>query len=480
MSTMESPYARFIDDNLKFVSGSYISTDDLLSYYKVYSKSTVGKNKLYAELLTRNGVRKINNIFLGVKLNIDTALKQMDIIKENTKADTVETKSDTVVNTDADTVVNSDADTAVNTDADAVDTKSDTAVNIDADTAETKVDTAVNTGVYTTHNIYDNYKSNPYHMMSNLLSEYQKQMIRLSQISAMNIHIPVNEFIQSNERVIQMFVQSNNTTTKIFTDNVERMMLIRSKFESINNNKNRCLFHNERTHRFIDLQPYGTPSFQFIPVDNLVDVIGFTMFDSLNFIDYSVNKRIRVMLNRVSEEHLLYNEGSSVFTPCVSIDSALSTISKLCHMVDVYDSDLVDKMMTLSARIASVKEIASRDYDRQLHSVYQECKSRMDSTKKKMSKDKYIKLINKQHRKLNSNGVYIHCYTCNSKIELNSKACHRSHNVPQDHGGDWSFDNIYLCCANCNMDMSSNHTVMEYKANLYSDLLYKNQSRLSA
>ncbi|KAG2980118.1 hypothetical protein PC121_g21501 [Phytophthora cactorum] len=68
---------------------------------------------------------------------------------------------------------------------------------------------------------------------------------------------------------------------------------------------------------------------------------------------------------------------------------------------------------------------------------------------------------------MKDNDTRILCYCCRKDVSLKSSACHRSHNIPRSFGGDWSINNIYLCCATCNADMEDHYTVLEYKVLLF-------------
>lgn len=63
--------------------------------------------------------------------------------------------------------------------------------------------------------------------------------------------------------------------------------------------------------------------------------------------------------------------------------------------------------------------------------------------------------------------VVIDCYCCGKHMRLNSSEVHRCHNIPKSKGGDWSKNNVYLCCAGCNQDMGNEKSVLEYKIDLY-------------
>ena len=52
-------------------------------------------------------------------------------------------------------------------------------------------------------------------------------------------------------------------------------------------------------------------------------------------------------------------------------------------------------------------------------------------------------------------------------IRLDASETHRCHNIPNSKGGDWSKDNVYLCCATCNQTMGDAKTVLEFKVDLY-------------
>lgn len=73
-----------------------------------------------------------------------------------------------------------------------------------------------------------------------------------------------------------------------------------------------------------------------------------------------------------------------------------------------------------------------------------------ESSANQYIKSDYIKPINKIIHNDKTNKINIHCYCCSNIVDLNSSGCH---NIPKKIDGDWSYDNIYLCCATCNHDM---------------------------
>ncbi len=343
------------------------------------------------------------------------------------------------------------------------------------------VDACQQTDVYTVVDIpvsKNNDRLNSYNTLRHLMREHHAYVLDVAHLYVNNPKLSIEVLLRSGESVIDSLVASNERIASMFISSNERRLSLTKSVEREDNGKNRCLFSKVRTHRFIDIQPYGTPSMQYIPIDNLVDVIGFTVFESTNYIDNGFNKLIRHSLDRYGEDHYIYMNGTSMLRNCVSINDAIIAIKEMMAMRDIHcddacDDNLCNNMCRLIFRIESVKDIASRDNNRQLPSVYQECKSNISGSTKRMPKSDYVKPCNKPHSKLSSEGIFVHCYVCNKKVAIESKACHRSHNIPQSDNGDWSFENIFLCCATCNSDMSDAYTVMEYKADRYSRLIYK-------
>ncbi len=56
----------------------------------------------------------------------------------------------------------------------------------------------------------------------------------------------------------------------------------------------------------------------------------------------------------------------------------------------------------------------------------------------------------------------LRCYVCSCSLSLYHPNTHRAHNIPKSLGGSWSKLNIFLCCHECDTDMSNIFTVEEY------------------
>ena len=126
-------------------------------------------------------------------------------------------------------------------------------------------------------------------------------------------------------------------------------------------------------------------------------------------------------------------------------------------------------------KVNEIPFIATRDNDRYLQSTYKENINKQNKLKHKSSKHKsvYAKPVNKI-KQMDDGSWTLKCYCCDNNLNLNDDGTHRCHNIPQSSGCDWSIDNIYLCCATCNLNMSNTSTVDEYKVGLFVKILKKN------
>jgi len=225
------------------------------------------------------------------------------------------------------------------------------------------------------------------------------------------------------------------------------------------NNKNRLLtMMTSKYNKYLDLEAYGTNSFQFITGESLKKVIGFNLFDKTNSRDFVKEKQISDIVDSHAEDQIAHVGNSEVKIKGIDIDTIFSKVKP----------DLLE----ISEVENQIKEIIAAPKDDKVRMkipVMEQLANNQDpNLHKKKHKTHYLRNVN--DAKLEGDKLVINCYTCNDRFELNSSAFHKCHNVPESKGGDWSKDNVYLCCASCNQKMGNSLSVLEFKVELYANI----------
>ncbi len=233
------------------------------------------------------------------------------------------------------------------------------------------------------------------------------------------------------------------------------------------NNKNRKMYLSSgRFNKYLDLQVYGSPAKQYITNDSLVDVLGFSVYNALGDISKDRLCAITDEVDSASEEIPIVEEGATKEVRAVPI----TKLPEVVHQLS--DERTKDTLHEFASRVETISSIATRDEHRYIATEYERKRGAQEpKLSKAKNKIEYIRSINNLH--MNQSGEWVvECYCCRQTMNLKSGGCHRSHDIPQSEGGDWSKDNIYLCCATCNQTMGNSLTVHEYKATLYAKLVY--------
>lgn len=235
----------------------------------------------------------------------------------------------------------------------------------------------------------------------------------------------------------------------------------RMEFEREENNKNRLLtMMTSKYNRYLDLEAYGTNSFQFITGDSLKRVIGFNMFDQTNKINKEHIECVSNAIDQACVEHAAY-KGDTM----VSIDGIdASKVSNIIDEVSKHTSHSLDKVLQ---QVDAITIAPKNEYIRVKMPTIEECISKQDCERYGSPKAKahYVRAIN--NIRMDNDNLIIDCYCCSNPIRLDASETHRCHNIPKSKGGDWSKSNIYLCCATCNQSMGDTKSVQEFKVELY-------------
>ena len=137
--------------------------------------------------------------------------------------------------------------------------------------------------------------------------------------------------------------------------------------------------------------------------------------------------------------HQYYKETSG---KCIKKTTTLTAPSE-----DIHNADIEEELPSTSVMIPlNFEGLAIKDIP-------------LTDGHKKRGKYYYLR----QENEYNVDTFLLKCYCCLKPININDNECHRSHDIPESRGGNWSKDNIYLCCSKCNSKMGNNFGVHEYR-----------------
>jgi len=214
---------------------------------------------------------------------------------------------------------------------------------------------------------------------------------------------------------------------------------------------------------YLDLVGYGTSVNQFIEADSLKKVIGYGQFNATNSRNLVIEHKVEEIVDSFSEDKTVFAGESSLEVKGIDSDKVKDIISKIKEDVD---SDCIEEVLE---QVDEIEKAPLSKTERVKIPVLDKLKSKQDpDTFKEKHKNHYVRAVNKIRSE--NDKLHINCYTCDKSFEMESSAIHRCHNIPKSKGGDWHRDNVYLCCANCNLQMGNAMSVSEYKISIYTKI----------
>ncbi len=252
----------------------------------------------------------------------------------------------------------------------------------------------------------------------------------------------------------------------------ERLQKADHAYLTKENNKNRLI--NVMTHHneFRDLLMYGTPSTVIADSESAMKLVSYSMYDHTNIHKQTIVDLVKDAIGLVASEQPVIRNGKEERISAITEDDVSKLVETVEDRVDKTDLQVIKvAVRNLAQKINEAKEIVKSDF-RHVESEKTIDIAKQDPNKHKtqMQKIKYVRACNKLRTVPAADGTVstvINCYCCDKELDLHSSACHRAHNIPRSKGGDWSFDNIYLTCANCNEDMRDVLHVIDYKTELF-------------
>ncbi|ETL90117.1 hypothetical protein L917_11069 [Phytophthora nicotianae] len=241
------------------------------------------------------------------------------------------------------------------------------------------------------------------------------------------------------------------------------------EFWAEQNNKNRKMYvESERWNNYLDMRVYGTPSKQYITSESLFDNLDFRVFDAMGKVDASSRALLLDEIKSAATTIPVWEQESARACEVVDVDRVSKLVDDVMEKIEASREALREAFQPIQELLGRIPAIASRDDRRFVDTEFDRSLAVQSPDKHptmKTDKRAYIREANRAYMK--GGDTRIRCYCCHADVSLKSSACHRSHNIPRSAGGDWSADNVYLCCATCNADMADRFTVLEYKVELF-------------
>ncbi len=247
---------------------------------------------------------------------------------------------------------------------------------------------------------------------------------------------------------------------------------------SMENNKNRLLsMYKANAHPYLDVIAYGNAGYQGITSSSAKTTMSTQILLHTNLNendDIKMAKVVNDAVNKVVEEKLIIND-IGVKTPEQMIPSreyvgVLSNVLTTLADLALINSTKREWVEPVADRISIIDGIADRITADMSVPSYRESMKLIQASKNNSKKDKdvYIKPLNDCVFDQTASQLSVACYACSAKTLIKDMGLHRCHNLPESEGGKWDKSNIFLCCATCNLNMSNNQTVEEYKCTLVS------------
>lgn len=248
---------------------------------------------------------------------------------------------------------------------------------------------------------------------------------------------------------------------------------------SMENNKNRLLsMYKANAHPYLDVIAYGNAGYQGITSLSAKTTMATQILLHTNLNENNDTKMAKVVndaVNKMVEELPIINDVGAK-TPEQMIPSreyvgVLSNVLTTLEDLELINANKHEWVEPVADRISIINGIADRTTADMSVPSYRESMKLIQVNKNNSKKDKdvYIKPLNDCVYDQTASQLSVACYACSAKTLIKDMGLHRCHNLPESEGGKWDKRNIFLCCATCNLNMSNNQTVEEYKCTLVSE-----------
>ena len=433
-------FSSFVKECLTKGAGS-VETTDLYQAYMTFSGAKSGRNNLYKYMESIEGVTRVKSLFSGIMIKPSEIIKNKETAENTTK--------ETIVKNTAEKKEEKTMTAYEEAMLELAKHKVELKARIAKEAAEE------NARIAELKDRTDKEIAESNARIAELKARTDKEIAELKARTAKETaELKARIAEESAKEIAELKTRTDKEIAQMYIDDKENdRRLIREE-----NNKNRQMYLTTKFNKYLDLKVYGSPAKQYITEESLIDVVGYDNYAMTSKINI---KEIQEDVKKVSEDVIIYEAG-------IAKDVKAIEVQKIPKLIEEISSE------NLKQRIGKIPEIATQDENRHIISQYEEKKCLMKektSPCPAMSKDKYLRPEN--DIKTINNEIQIKCACCSEYVALNDGACHRGHNIPKSDGGDWSKENIYLICANCNLSMSDSLSIDEFKVKLYAEKLDK-------
>jgi hypothetical protein len=448
LATMDALFESFVSDHLRISEGLTVGAADVVATYVAFNNgSTIGKIKLYAYLQALPGISKLKTNFYSFELITKHKQTPMPVNQQQpTTMSEFEQKTLEIAERKM---------------------KLKEAMK----QRELATDEAMKQQELATHEAMKQQELATHEAMKQqelATHEAMKQRELAAQEAMKQRELAAQEAmkymeITSNEAIAKSKIASQEAMKQMDLDDKERdRAFIREE-----NNKNHRMYLSNRFNKYIDFQVYGSPQTQYITQESLTDVLGFNAYNALGSIDQYVQGQIINEIANVANEVPVVKNGLIDNVMAVKVDEVKTIISNVVEACADASPRLSVELDSVAQHANAIPEVAIRDEQRCMESLYNLKKNDQDPVKHKNMKAKidYMKPLNQLIH--NDDGIQIKCYCCQAYVKMNKAGCHRAHDIPRSDGGDCSIANIYLTCATCNQAMGDSMSVIDYKTELY-------------
>jgi len=466
-------FSSFVKECLTKGAGS-VETTDLYQAYMTFSGAKSGRNNLYKYMESIEGVTRVKSLFSGIMIKPSEIIKNKETAENTTKEtivkNTAEKKEEKTMTAYEEAMLELAkhkvelkariAKEAAEENARIAKEAAKENARIAKEAAEENARIAKeaaeeNARIAELKDRTDKEIAESNARIAELKARTDKEIAELKARTAKETaELKARIAEESAKEIAELKTRTDKEIAQMYIDDKENdRRLIREE-----NNKNRQMYLTTKFNKYLDLKVYGSPAKQYITEESLIDVVGYDNYAMTSKINI---KEIQEDVKKVSEDVIIYEAG-------IAKDVKAIEVQKIPKLIEEISSE------NLKQRIGKIPEIATQDENRHIISQYEEKKCLMKektSPCPAMSKDKYLRPEN--DIKTINNEIQIKCACCSEYVALNDGACHRGHNIPKSDGGDWSKENIYLICANCNLSMSDSLSIDEFKVKLYAEKLDK-------
>lgn len=217
-----------------------------------------------------------------------------------------------------------------------------------------------------------------------------------------------------------------------------------------------CMYDLDHHNKYIDLELYGNNNNKYIDCDNLIAMITYKIYKSIGMTE-QIYSQVKDLIYSLSNDIVIYlDDSTSKQIKSIELNKVESFLDEIVKLHT--DENVLLYIDQLKKKISDISILSANDGDIFILSEYKNKMNKQDLNKYgiPMKKIDYIRPSN--NLVYDDDIPYIKCYCCTNIFELYSDKIFIIQNIPLYKGGDWSKNNVYLCCKDCCTNMTNNNT----------------------